>query len=197
MIRIAIVGEIGSGKTITAKSFRLPTFHADTQVAEIYKKDRKCYNKLKKKFPRIIKSFPIKKKEIMRVILNNRLNIKKISKIIHPIVRKRLKKFLLNNRKKEIVVLDIPLYFENKIYKKKDIIIFVKSNKKKIQKRITKRKLFNTKLIKYFRSIQQKNIFKKKKSQFIIENDSNKMDLRKKVNIIKNKILNERNSIRH
>ena len=49
MIRIAIVGEIGSGKTITAKSFRLPTFHADTQVAEIYKKDRKCYNKLKKK----------------------------------------------------------------------------------------------------------------------------------------------------
>ena len=50
------------------------------------------------------------------------------------------------------------------------------------------------KLTKYFRSIQKKNIYKKKKSQFIIENNSNKMDLRKKVNIIKNKILNERNS---
>ena len=63
MIRIAIVGEIGSGKTITAKSFRLPTFHADTQVAEIYKKDRKCYNKLKKNFPELSSLFQLKKKK--------------------------------------------------------------------------------------------------------------------------------------
>ena len=197
MIRIAIVGEIGSGKTIAAKIFKLPTFYADIEVAEIYQKDKRCYKKLKKRFPKFIKSFPIKKKEIVEAILNNRSNIRKISKIIHPIVRKRLKKFLSDNGKNKYVVLDIPLYFENNIYKKKDIVIFVQSNKKNIQKRIIKRKFFNMKLTKYFRSIQKKNIYKKKKSQFIIENNSNKMDLRKKVNIIKNKILNERNSTRH
>ncbi len=194
MIRIAIVGEIGSGKTIAAKILKLPTFYADIEVAEIYQKDKRCYKKLKKRFPKFIKSFPIKKKEIVEAILNNRSNIRKISKIIHPIVRKRLKKFLSDNGKNKYVVLDIPLYFENNIYKKKDIVIFVQSNKKNIQKRIIKRKFFNIKLTKYFRSIQKKNIYKKKKSQFIIENNSNKMDLRKKVNIIKNKILNERNS---
>ena len=194
MIRIAIVGEIGSGKTIVAKILKLPTFYADIEVAEIYQKDKRCYKKLKKRFPKFIKSFPIKKKEIVEAILNNRSNIRKISKIIHPIVRKRLKKFLSDNGKNKYVVLDIPLYFENNIYKKKDIVIFVQSNKKNIQKRIIKRKFFNMKLTKYFRSIQKKNIYKKKKSQFIIENNSNKMDLRKKVNIIKNKILNERNS---
>ena len=197
MIRIAIVGEIGSGKTIAAKIFKLPTFYADIEVAEIYQKDKRCYKKLKKRFPKFIKSFPIKKKEIVEAILNNRSNIRKISKIIHPIVRKRLKKFLSDNGKNKYVVLDIPLYFENNIYKKKDIVIFVQSNKKNIQKRIINRKFFNIKLTKYFRSIQKKNIYKKKKSQFIIENNSNKMDLRKKVNIIKNKILNERNSTRH
>ena len=197
MIRIAIVGEIGSGKTIAAKILKLPTFYADIEVAEIYQKDKRCYKKLKKRFPKFIKSFPIKKKEIVEAILNNRSNIRKISKIIHPIVRKRLKKFLSDNGKNKYVVLDIPLYFENNIYKKKDIVIFVQSNKKNIQKRIIKRKFFNIKLTKYFRSIQKKNIYKKKKSQFIIENNSNKMDLRKKVNIIKNKILNERNSTRH
>ena len=130
MIRIAIVGEIGSGKTIAAKIFKLPTFYADIEVAEIYQKDKRCYKKLKKRFPKFIKSFPIKKKEIVEAILNNRSNIRKISKIIHPIVRKRLKKFLSDNGKNKYVVLDIPLYFENNIYKKKDIVIFVQSNKK-------------------------------------------------------------------
>ena len=62
MIRIAIVGEIGSGKTIAAKILKLPTFYADIEVAEIYQKDKRCYKKLKKRFPKFIKSFPIKKK---------------------------------------------------------------------------------------------------------------------------------------
>ena len=39
MIRIAVVGEIGSGKTYIARLFGLPVFNADNEVADIYKKD--------------------------------------------------------------------------------------------------------------------------------------------------------------
>ena len=38
MIRIAVVGKIGSGKSFVAKSFELPVFNADKEVALIYKK---------------------------------------------------------------------------------------------------------------------------------------------------------------
>ena len=64
MIKIGIIGDIGSGKSYIAKKFNCPVFDADTTVSKIYKKNRICYKKLKKKLPNYISSFPINKKEI-------------------------------------------------------------------------------------------------------------------------------------
>ena len=41
MIRVAVVGEIGSGKSYVAKQFGYPIFNADNEVAKIYKKDKR------------------------------------------------------------------------------------------------------------------------------------------------------------
>ena len=54
MIRIGILGDIGSGKSYVAKSFGYPVFNADLEVGKLYKKDRKTFNKLKKALPRYI-----------------------------------------------------------------------------------------------------------------------------------------------
>ena len=62
MIRLAVVGDVGSGKSYIAQQFGYPVFNADKEVAKIYKKSKKCYKKLKKILPRYINSFPIKKK---------------------------------------------------------------------------------------------------------------------------------------
>ena len=131
MIRIGIIGDIGSGKSYVAKQFGFPVFNADIEVNKIYKKNRKCFKKLKKKFPNYIFSFPIKKKELSRVALENKNNVKKINKIVHPEVRLRMKKFIKKYKKKKAVVLDIPLLLEGKINNKKDILIFVESKKKR------------------------------------------------------------------
>ena len=64
MIRLAVVGDIGSGKSYVAKQFGYPVFNADDEVAKLYKKSRTCYNKLKKALPAYITSFPIKKNKI-------------------------------------------------------------------------------------------------------------------------------------
>ena len=48
MIRIAVLGDIGSGKSYVAKQFGYPVFNADAEVAKLYRKNRKCYYKLKK-----------------------------------------------------------------------------------------------------------------------------------------------------
>jgi len=119
MIKICILGEIGSGKSFIAKQFGYPVFNADNEVGKIYKRDKKCFTKLNKAVPKYILSFPVNKKEILKSILSNQRNLKKIIKIIHPIVRTRMKKFIYKNRKKKIIVLDIPLLLENKIEKKK------------------------------------------------------------------------------
>ena len=64
MIRIAVVGDIGSGKSYVAKQFGYPVFDADKEVVKLYKKDRNCYKKLKKNLPKFIFSFPVKKRNI-------------------------------------------------------------------------------------------------------------------------------------
>ena len=78
MIRIGILGSIGSGKSYVANNLGFPVFDADHEVAKLYKKNKKIFLKLKKILPKNIKSFPIEKKEITEAILEKKGNLKKI-----------------------------------------------------------------------------------------------------------------------
>ncbi len=189
MIRIAVVGEIGSGKSYVANSLGLPVFDADGEVGKLYKNDKKIFHKLKKSLSKYIYSYPIDKNEISNAILANKSNLRKIVKIIHPEIRKKMNIFLIKNKKKRFVVLDIPLLLENKINKKSDILIFVSSKKKEIDKRLRKRINFNSKLIKRFKDIQLPLDYKKKKSNFIIHNNFTKVTIKKDISNILKEIL--------
>ena len=189
MIRIGILGDIGSGKSYAAKNFGYPVFNADFEVGKLYKSDREIFNKLKKILPNYIHSFPINKNEISRAILVNNSNLKIIIKIVHFEIRKKMDLFLKENKNKKIVILDIPLLLENNINKKNDILIFVQSKKKEIFKRLKKRKNFNYEILKKFKNVQLPLDYKKKKSQFIIKNNFTKLMIKKNINDILNKIL--------
>ena len=187
MIRIGILGDIGSGKSFVAKSFGCPVFNADNEVGELYKKNRKIFTKLNKALPKYITQFPIKKEEVTKTILANKNNLRKIIKIIHPEIRKKMNIFLKKNKKRKLIILDIPLLLENKINKRKDILIFVQSNRTEILKRLKKRQNFNSKIMNRFRKIQLPLDYKRKKSNFIIKNNFTK----KSVNIGVEKILSK------
>jgi len=177
MIIIGILGDIGSGKSYVAQNFGYPVFNADYEVAKLYQKNKNIFNKLKAKLPKYINSFPIEKKEVSDAILANNNNLKKIVKIVHLEIRKKLNNFLKKNRSKKIVILDIPLLLENKINKKKDILVYVQSKKSDILKNLKKRKNFNKKLLKKFKAIQLPLNYKKKKSNFIIDNNFTKKSI--------------------
>ena len=85
MIRIAVIGDIGSGKSYIAKKFGYPVFNADAEVAKLYRKSKKYYKKLKKKFPEHITSFPIKKNKLSEVVMHNKHNLKKIVIAYEPV----------------------------------------------------------------------------------------------------------------
>ena len=76
-----------------------------------------------------IKKTKIIKKILKKKILNNKSNLNKLEKIIHPFVRKEMHKFEFRNKKKRFVFFEIPLLVESKLMKKFDIVIFVKANK--------------------------------------------------------------------
>ena len=186
MIKIGILGDIGSGKSYVANSFGYPVFNADKEVSKLYKTDKKIFFKLKKILPNFFQKFPVEKKQVLNAILDNKQNLKKIVKIIHKEVRKKMLTFLKKNAYKKIVILDIPLLLENKINNKTYILIFVQSKKSEILKRLKKRKNFNQNLFNKFKKIQLPLDYKKKKSNFIIKNDFKKTTVKKYVkNIIR------------
>ena len=189
MIKIGILGDIGSGKSYVAKNFGYPVFNADKEVAKIYEKNRRIFKKLKKILPKYFINFPINKNNVTKAILANKNNLNKIIKVIHFEVRIKLKTFLKKNKNKKIIILDIPLLLENKLNSKKDILIFVQSKKTEILKRLKKRKNFNYELIKKFRNIQLPLDIKKKKSDFIIKNDFTNKTIKRNINKILKNIL--------
>ena len=189
MIRIAVLGDIGSGKSYAAKQFGYPVFNADAEVARLYKKSRKCYNKLKKVLPAYIVSFPIKKNEISKAIFASQSNLKKVVKIVHPEVRSSMNNFTKKNKSNKFIILDIPLLMENKINKKSDILIFVDAKKKEINKRLKKRSNINLEIVKKFKRLQLPLEFKKKQSNFIIKNNFRNNFIKKNVKKMLKKIL--------
>ena len=141
--------------------------------------------------------FPVKKQELISAILDNKKNLNLITKIIHPIVKRKLVNFIKNNKNKKIIILDIPLYLENKLNNKNDIIVFVQGNSNEVKKRLKKRENYNIILINQFKKIQLPIEIKKEKSDFIIKNDFTMRTVKKYVKNILDNVLNERSSIRY
>ena len=194
MIKIGILGNIGSGKSYVAKNFGYPVFNADYEVSKLYKKNIKVYRNLKKLLPKYIYKFPIDKSELSTAILANSSNLQKIIKIVHKEIRNKMRTFLIKNKKKEFVILDIPLLLENKINQKQDILIYVDSRKTDILKNLKKRKNFNPLILKKFKQIQLSLVYKRKNSRFIIKNKFTKNSVKNEIKKILKVIKNERNS---
>ena len=181
MIKICIVGDIGSGKTYISNLFsknKNLIFNADLEVNKIYNYNKNIFNKLKKKLPHFIKTFPTNKLEIHNAIVFNKSNLKKIIKIIHPEIRKKMNIFLKNNNKQKFVILDIPLLLENKLNKSEDVIVYVDAKKNILQKYLKKRAGYNQKIVEILKEMQILPERKKELSDIVIENNFNPKKMR-------------------
>ena len=184
MIKICVVGSIGSGKTYISKLFagkKFPIFNADEEVSNVYKQ-KSIFVKLKKILSKYIASYPINKQELIQAISSNQNNLKKIIKIVHPEVRKKMKLFLQKNKSKKVVIMDIPLLLENKLHKPEDVIICIEANQKLLDAKLKQRPSYNKKMISILRKIQLPIEEKKLLADFVLVNNYNKkiMQLRVK-----------------
>ena len=98
MIKIGITGSLASGKSTASKFLsgkRGPLFSADNAVKELYK-NSSFRSLISKKFK--IKNNNQIKKNLKKMIFNNSDELKKLERIIHPLVRKKIKNLLLKIR---------------------------------------------------------------------------------------------------
>ena len=184
MLKVAITGGIGSGKSTISHHFKKHGYavhDSDSVVSDLYEKKKKFFLDLIYScgVKNIIKNNKIDKKLIAeKIFVNKKLKIK-LEKYIHKEVRLKRENFIKKNLKlkKEVIFLDIPLLLENKLEKQFEVVLCILSNKKNRIKRAMKNKKFSkdvlTKIIKNQTNDRQRRL----RSDIIIHNNKTKKDL--------------------
>ena len=186
MIKIGITGSLASGKTTASKIIstkRGPLFSADQAVKELYK--NKYFKSLVSKRFKITNNNQIKR-YLKKLILKNKDNIKKLERIIHPLVRKKMKRFTSKNRNKKFLFYEIPLLIESKLMKQFNVVIFIKAKKQLRFKRF-KSKKGDKKLFNLLNSKQMIDTQKIKFCDHVVVNEKNFNILKKNLLVIINK----------
>ena len=181
MIKIGITGSLASGKTTASKMLsykRGPLFSADQAVKELYQ-NKNFRSLIRKKFG--IKNNNQIKQSVKNLILEDKKNIKRLEKIIHPLVRKKMKNFTLKYKNKKFLFYEIPLLIESKLMKNFNIIIFIKANKRIRLKRF-QLKNGNKKMFNILNAKQMNDTKKIKYCDYVVVNEKN-------LNILKKNLL--------
>jgi dephospho-CoA kinase len=191
MIKVGILASVGSGKSFVANIFKelgFNIFSADQVVSQIYEKNKNINKKISNFFKLKLNHGKINKNELRDTLKKNPKKFKYLNKIIHPIVRKKLILFLSKYKKTKLVVLDIPLLIENKMFNFIDIFIFVKSKPNIFKIRIKKRRNLDKQFLKLLEKQQADEKIKKSYADFTVDN-STKDKVKLQVKKILDKIL--------
>jgi dephospho-CoA kinase len=131
MIKLALTGSIGMGKSATAAMFAargVPVYDADAAVHLAYAPGGEAVAPLEWAFPGVIgKDGGIDRTKLREKVAKNPDAMKKLESIVHPIVAGHQRAFLemVEREGADIVVLDIPLLFETGGEKRADAIVVV------------------------------------------------------------------------
>lgn len=191
MIKVGILGSVGSGKSFVANIFKelgFNIFSADQVVSQIYERNKNINKKISIFFKLKLNRSKINKNELRDILKKNPKKFKYLNKIIHPIVRKQLILFLSKYKKNKLVVLDIPLLVENKMFNFVDIFIFVKTKPNIFKIRIKKRRNLDKQFLKLLENQQADEKIKKSYADFTVDN-STKDKVKLQVKKILDKIL--------
>ena len=193
---IAITGGIGSGKSTLCSKLKEKGFkihNSDEQVAKIYKNPEKKFITYLHTIglSKSISKKNINKKIISKIIFENKQIRKKLELYIFKIVRKKRSDFIKQEKEKKtrLIFIDIPLLFENNLEKQFHKVISIIASKQVRLKRLKKtRKMTETQFKNIIRS-QTSDVIRKKKSDYVIYNNSTLKDYKTKINKLINKLL--------
>ena len=184
MKKIAITGNIGSGKT-TISNILLKAgykvFQCDKEISNLYLV-KNLKDEIKNTFENKVKNLFFKNGQINKVALSDyvfssSMQLRRLEKIIYYYLEITKKDFLEKNKKRKILFFDIPLLFEKKLEDEYDFIIYLFLNKENQKKRVLKRKnMSEDKLKKILKN--QKDFSKSKKISLLIDANKKKAEVK-------------------
>jgi len=173
MILIGLTGSIGMGKSETAKMFRragVPVYDADAAVHALMRPGGAAVAKVEAAFPGVVKDGAIDRSELGKRVFGKPEELRKLERIIHPLVGLAQRRFLqrAQSRGVPVVVLDIPLLFETGGNRYVDYSVVVSAPPELQRKRVLARPGMTEERLKHVLAQQTPDIVKRRKADFIV-----------------------------
>ncbi len=192
-LKIGITGSIGMGKTTVASEiakYNYPVWYTDNIVHELYKKGNSGYHVIKSIAPDAILNNAVDREILSDIVVRQPIILETIQKHLYPILKVERTRFISENKKKKLIVFDIPLLFETNSHEWLDIVIVVTAPFTIQKRRVLNRKSMTEAKFKYLLSKQLSDKEKKQKADYILDTNCDIPTLTLKVREIMKTILN-------
>ena len=186
-----MTGSIAMGKTTVSNMFRglgVQVWCADNEVNELYKKNGAATKVFSKEFPSVVTKTGVDRKKLRALIHEDNAILKKVERIVHPLLEHSKVDFIRCNKNLPLIVFDIPLLFETQQEKNFDAVLVVTASELTQKKRVLSRKNINEQDFLLIKRNQMNEQEKIKKADFLINTDKSLLETKQDVLEIYKKI---------
>jgi dephospho-CoA kinase len=172
MILLGLTGSIGMGKSTVAAMFAragVPVYDADAEVHRLQGPGGALVGAIEALFPGTATPAGTDRAALSRQVLGNREALRRLERLIHPVLLESRRKFLSRHRSRPIVVLDIPLLFEKKGWRSVDASVVVSAPGWRQRRRVLARPNMNPAKFKHIRALQVPDHVKRARADFVID----------------------------
>ena len=191
---LGLTGNLATGKSTVLKLLKrkgVKVFDSDEKIHGYYRNKRSpVYKKVRAIFSECLRGGVISRKKLADIVFYNKSKLKKLEKIVHPVVTRDLLKWVKKgeSNKRKIYIAEVPLLFEKRLTRHFNRIILIVVKKEVLIQRIIKKyglskdKALNR--LSLYRPIREKI----KGSHFVVNNSLNFRRLKKEVDLLWKKI---------
>lgn len=172
MIKIGLTGSIGMGKSAVSNMFRhlgVPVFDADAEAHKLQGPGGALVAKIETRFPGTTGPKGVDRQKLGAAVLGKPDELRALERIVHPAVYHVRQHFLLRNRSRPMVVLDIPLLFEKGGAKQVDVTVVVSAPAFLQTRRVLRRPGMTAAKLKHIRNLQVPDHVKRQRADFVID----------------------------
>jgi dephospho-CoA kinase len=175
MIRIALTGSIGMGKSTVARMFEragIPVFDADAEVRELQGPGGALVEPIGKLFPGTVTDGMLDRDKLRKLVLEDPALLAQLETIVHPAVRNAREAFIARHCHKPALLFEIPLLFETGSEKDFDKVVVVSAPPDVQRARVLKREGMSEDKLRSILDRQLPDKEKRARADFVVDTGS-------------------------
>ncbi len=172
MIRIALTGSIGMGKSTVAKMFEragVPVFDADAVVRQLQGPGGGLIAKIGELFPGTVRCGTLDRDCLAHIVLGDPAKLAALEQLVHPAVREARENFVTQHENAEALVFEIPLLFETNGQKEFDKVVVVSAPSDVQRARVLERAGMSAAKLDSILARQMPDEEKRKRADFVVD----------------------------